>query len=241
MPQPLSTFTPESKSGSQLINFTPNAIFQRPILAVKVMLVISLWSHIEHSFARMMGAFLKTDFEIITEMLLALTSGEGRRAAIDGAAKAALTDDDYFLYQAVLKTTKPSRDRRNEYAHHMWGIVNFIPDSLLLVDPRYFTRLDAKNDQSIKDYIDAFRLGVSTGMLEQELLEFENPDLSQIMVYRDTDIERDVRDANKAADMISSLRFAISDHPGRALMRSKLLAEPLVQQALQPKSTENGK
>ncbi len=69
-------------------------------------------------------------------MYEALSGGEARRAALEGAAKAALPEDDFLLFKAVEKVLGPARRIRNNFAHHIWGTTTEIPDALLLIDPK---------------------------------------------------------------------------------------------------------
>jgi len=245
MPQLLSTLTPETLPGGgvKIVAFGQDALADRPELAAKVMRVISVCSFIDQQLSAIMANFIKADFETVTAMLLALSGAEGRRAAMNAAAQTALSKDDYCLYTAVLKATTPPRNQRNKYAHHLWGTANYIPDGLLLIDPRYAARCDAKFAAELKAYREALAARRTqppplAPMPEHPTHDFF--DYTRILVYRETDIDRDIRDALKAAELISNLTLALSDHPVAAEMRSKLFAEPLVQQALEQKSTQNG-
>ena len=244
MPQPLSNLTPETlPSGDvKVVGFNPDALGHRPMLAAKVMRVIGICSSIDQQLSKLMANFIKADFETVTAMLLALSSTEGRRAAMSAAAETALSEDDYRLYTAVLKATTSPRNQRNKYAHHLWGTANYIPDGLLLIDPRYAARRDAQIATEFKTYqedSDAHRKSPHVAPMPKSPTP-ELFDYTQIQVYREPDIDRDIRDALKAAELISHLTFALSDHPVAAEKRSKLFAEPLVQQAFEPKSTESG-
>ena len=243
MPQPLSTLSPPEE-GLKIVSFTQDELSKRPELAAKVMRIIGIGSFIDHRLAEMIANFLKADFEAVTAMLSALSSIEGRRAAMKAAAKTVLSEDDYRLYAAVLKATTPPRKQRNKYAHHLWGTANYIPDGLLLIDPQDFARRDAKyaaEYRSHRDDLDTFlaRRPPHTPMPKPPKMELF--DYTKVMVYRKEDIDRDIEDALKAVELVSCLKLALSEHPVAAEMRSKLFAQPLIRQALEPKSTQNGK
>jgi len=245
MPQPLSALTPEILPGGgvKIVVFNQDTLADRPKLAAKVMRVISTCSFIDQQLSKIMANFIKADFELVTAMLLAMSGAEGRRAAMNAAAHTALSEEDYCLYMAVLKVTAPPRNQRNKYAHHLWGTANYIPDGLLLIDPRYAARCDAKYAAEFKAYreaLDAHRIQSPRPAPMPKPPTHDFFDYTQILVYREPDIDRDIRDALKAVDMIGHLTVALSDHRAAAEMRPKLFAEPLIQQALQPKSTENG-
>ena len=241
MPQPLSSVA-TADDGTKFVSFTQDELSKRPKLAAKVMRVIGICSFIDQLLTKMMANFLKADFETVTAMLLALSGAEGRRAAMSAAAETALSEDDYHLYKAVLKATKKPHIERNKYAHHLWGNANYIPDGLLLIDPRYAARCDAKFAAEYKAYreaLDARRIQSPPRAPMPKPPTHDFFDYTRILVYRETDIDRDVQDALKAAELISDLTFALSDHPVAAETRSKLFAEPLVQRVLEPKSTQN--
>ena len=206
------------------------------------MRVIGICSFIDQQFAELIANFLKADFETVTAMLSALSSIEGRRAAMDAAAKTALPEDDYRLYAAVSNATTPPRNQRNKYAHHLWGTANYIPDGLLLTDPKDNARRTAKDAAEYKAYRDALDayLAEQTHHTQMPVLYPSNLfDYTKIMVYREADIDRDIRDALVGVTLVGYLKVALSNHPSAAEMHSKLFAEPLFQRALQPKSTEN--
>ena len=245
MPQPLSTLTPETLPGGgvKVVGFGQDALGDRPMLAAKVMRVIGICSFIDQQLYKIMANFIKADFEMVTAMMLALSGAEAKRAAMNAAALTALSEDDYCLYMAVLEATTPPRKQRNKYAHHLWGTANYIPDGLLLIDPQEFARSDAKYAAEHKAYRDdvvAYRAQQTRSTPRPTPPTPPTFDYTQIFVYRESDLERDVRDALKAVELISLMEIALSDHPAAAEMRSKLFVEPLFQRALEPKSTENG-
>jgi hypothetical protein len=178
----------------------------------------------------MLARFLKADYETVAEMILALRSGEGKRDAIQAAARKALNQEDYALYSAVLKITKPSRDRRHDYAHNLWGFASFLPDALLLVDPRDSVRGDI---QTVKYWTKWHEVGPN-GTIDDELPEL---DLSKVFVYREGDIDRDIRDADEADDLTRTLDHALSNHYANDEARSELLKHPKVQRELQPSAS----
>jgi hypothetical protein len=103
------------------------------------MTAIAKWADIDKTLAELLLLMLGSpDLEVGMSMFQALNSGEAKRAALLAAAAEALKDraDDHNLFRAVLHTTSSSRDRRNEFAHHLWGTAKELPDALLLVDPR---------------------------------------------------------------------------------------------------------
>jgi hypothetical protein len=130
MPNPLSKILP----GRPHFFLSHDAIFDEPELALEVMAVITLWSHCEYMLATWLAQLLRTESRIAYGMLNALSSSEARRAALDGAAKAALSNTDFALYERVSKETRVSRNLRNRFVHGLWGSMpDRLPNHLLLV------------------------------------------------------------------------------------------------------------
>ena len=115
------------------------------------MAVIARWSDIDKTLAELLLLMLKSpDLKVGMAMFQALNSGEAKRAALLAAAAEALRGnvDDHNLFLAVLRTIKGSRDRRNEFAHQLWGVARELPDALLLVDPKDWV----KHTTALKSY-----------------------------------------------------------------------------------------
>lgn len=129
-PQPLSKVNPKA-------NFRfGNQTFQRyPALAVFVVQVVSLGAIAECKWSEILMHVLKKDHEIAMAMYQALSGGEARRAAVMGAAKKGLSDENFLLFQAVVKATTHARNLRNDFVHHVWGDSPELPGNLLLIEP----------------------------------------------------------------------------------------------------------
>jgi hypothetical protein len=129
-PQPITRII-----SNPTVDFDPAKLATVPHLTALPMAVIAIWGAIDGNLAKMLSHIVGSDFAIVVAMLHALRNQDSQRSAIFGAAEKALPSDDYSLLKAVDKVTKASRDRRHEYAHHLWGIPN-IPDALALLNPR---------------------------------------------------------------------------------------------------------
>jgi hypothetical protein len=194
-----------------------DAASRRPKLAALAMHVISIWSETDCILNEMAAFFLSTDFDKATVMLQSITQAS-QRAVMRKLAQASLTPQDTALLEAILATTKASEKRRHEYAHHVWAIAPQRPDSILLIDPRDLNKMLTRPTR------EPFRLPM------QE--------------YRESDIREDIERAQRARNLFSSFQLMIED-PARtpggnreeqrqasAGIRARLLAEPLIQQAL---------
>lgn len=228
-PQPLSRVRHESG-----FTFDPGALRKRPTLAPFVLDVIAIWSNTDSMLAQITSTFLNADFEVVTAMLQALASSEGRLAAMRAAAKHVLSDEDYQLLEAVLKVTKPSRERRNQFAHHLWGYAEELPEALLLMDPKHLHMMSAEmNADSAKRkmgwHSTSFDVGDALTALQ-----------ANVFVYRENDLRESVQAAEDAYGFIHRLRFVFNrEHPSSEKMRTLLLTQPPIQQALQHSSNES--
>ena len=182
----------------------------------------------------MMAAFLKADFGVDFAMLDALTSSEGRLAAITGAAREALPPHRFEVFQATLRVTKASRNRRNEYVHHIWAYTPQVSDGLLLIDPRLMARIEAEDQERMtRGESRVAQIGMGTLRPEDE---------ANIFVYRDVDIRRDLDDAFDADHLFLSLKTLLWTHPEERFaerLRVLLNEHPKLQQALPMTSNEN--
>jgi hypothetical protein len=83
------------------------------------MTVIAISSRIDAIIAKMLTNLMHSNFSIVVAMFQAIRSQDGQRQAVRAAAAKALASDDYRLMEAVWKVSKPSRERRNEFAHYL--------------------------------------------------------------------------------------------------------------------------
>jgi hypothetical protein len=214
------------------------------------MAVIAIWGAIDGSLAKMLSHIVASDFAIVVAMLHALKSQEAQHSAILGAAAKALSLDDSLLLNAVWKVTRASRDRRHEYAHHLWGIPN-IPEALALLNPR-----DGLNElvafeermEEWKKHMDQIR---NTDTVEvyyntnyprslPPSPPSESHDYSNVKCFRKQDLQYDLREAEQARLWFLDLQRALfgPSPQAKAEARQQLLAAPQIAQALQPRCKE---
>ena len=222
-PQPLSKVRHDAT-----VNVLASNITSYPDLALLVMTVIDTWSRIDVELAIMLTAFLKADFIVVTAMLQALTGGEGRRAALLGAANQALSGDDLKLFNAVMKVIAPSRNRRNEFAHHIWNHSPEVPDALILIDPKHLVRDEALRCAHVVKLASA-----GQPIPPDPFAALPLSDNSNAFVYRRKDLEEEKRLARDCYQLVYTLQLVMILGDRAGLLRTSLLQAPQVQQALQ--------
>lgn len=208
MPQPLSRV----RRNARLI-VTPAALSHRPELAALAMQVIAQWADIDGDFAGILSLMLKTDVAVGTAMYLALVGGGTRRAALAAAAGKALAPADLELFYGVERAIKPSRDRRNEFAHHAWAYADELPDALLLLPAELVTWANVGARQHVIDTAIPFE--VQDGVVRKvlQLPPARHLDRSRIMVFKHADFERDVLLAGEASHLVYLLWQVLGEGP----------------------------
>ena len=155
-------------------------------------------------------------------MYEALSGGESRRAALEGAARAALPEADFLLFKAVEKVLSPARRIRNEFAHHIWGTTTEIPNALLLIDPKCLREFEVQKSDGRSLIIER----------------------SWVYVWK----ERDLREARAAIRdgllILGVLSEGLAEKPLArpeigASARQQLLSRPPIAQALHKMSQKN--
>ena len=209
-PQKLSRIN--NKADVQLITA---AAFPYPDLAAIAMSVISRWAHVDAEFMALATSFLKAEHNVVSSMLNALAGAEARRAAIEAAARAALDGDDFALFESVMKKIKPSRNRRNEYAHHLWACSHAIPNALLIVNPSDMIFENARLAAAHSAFVSWAENAQSLAKQGREPPAM--PDIptlpriahDKVQVYRKADIEADAREAAYAWELALALRMSL--------------------------------
>jgi hypothetical protein len=231
VPNPLHKVKRDASS-----KFGYNSILEKPELATHVLDVVATWSYCDAMMGAMLARFLKADAAwVVQQMLEALTSSDARRAAFAGAAKAALSEKQYKVYEKVMKQIAPSRKTRHHFAHRLWGVSSELPDALLLMDPADFTRAQL----TIAETINRIRK-IRKGEAREPRPDANHEGELGIVVYTRKELEQAAREAHDAYDAITRLNRYLDDGtPMNAPWRNELLHALLVGQALQEKSPQN--
>ena len=211
MPQPMNRVTPQP-----MASFNSADLSKVSHLIIYPMQVIATWSEIDSILTEMLARFTTSDFEVIVSMLHSVRSQEAQLDMIKAAAKHVLPAADYDLFSRVEKSTKVSRTRRHQYAHHLWGVPNDPPDSLALLDPKNNLRGLAEIESKFRAW--ASNIGnsmeshiFSSAFSDSEQIPTDHIDWSRVKLYREDDLKRDVGDARNALRWFSLLSVVLVD------------------------------
>ena len=202
----------------------PAHISEAPDFAKATAGVIAFWAHNDGNLAAILSFMLKTDIRTAVAMYQAITSAEGKRAALLAAADNAREEWEAVLLRAVLKANSGSRNQRNEFAHGIWGHSSDIPDAILLMDARVVMDKNVSHRQA------------EEGPNGQRVIAPKGFDASKIMVYRQRDFDQALADAEASYIRLVHYYFLAGFRDERA--RKGLLKDPLVLQAAQKLSHE---
>jgi hypothetical protein len=227
--QPLSKF-----SKGKGLNFGPPSSWKRPLLLKYVMLVIEHWSTTELRLLLILRHCLGGDPTIAAEMLLAIENQNIQRTVIMTATKAVLPKDDWPLVEAAFMSMNASRNVRNRFAHHIWGVADDMPDALLLLDPKDMAILMA---QLVKQAAINKMAGKEPAPVDiDDIL-----DRSKVMVWREKDFQLECDIAHRAStitDVISKFIFMTKNGQSADSIRQSLLSDPLIQERLRKQSPQ---
>ena len=210
------------------VTILSDTLLRRPDLAALIAQTIAQVSSADSAFALVLSKLFHADYATIITIYEALTGQAAKRQLLLGAAAEKLPPDDLKLLQATLKAIKPVRDRRNEFAHHMWGECPELPDALLLVDQKMHVNFEV----ALRRFSD---FGVMSRVFKGAWTPPPAPEIdrSRVFVYRAKEL-REVCDAAIAAEAYAwSFARYLNDGPESAEARRWLLNEAPVAQALQ--------
>lgn len=228
--QPLTSFR-----NVQAFTFVPGSVFMRPALAPHVLKVIEYWAFAEWNILRIGASCLHGDLRVATEMLQAIDSQAGQRAAILAAAKTVLDAAHWPLFEAAFLSTLASRAVRNKFAHHLWGTSADLPEALLLQDVKNANSELAKRMERVFQRI-AEGVGPAAAVEHVGTI-----DRSGIFVWRQPDLETEVANAARANFVMANLERMIdrfrAGQPTDSI-RTQLLSDPITRQRFDKASNQ---
>jgi len=216
------------------MTFGAGALRSRPDLAIHVAAVIESWASAEARLLGIVAYLLKADPDVAVAMLLTVESQATQRAIVLAAAGSVLKPRDLSLFTAVVRSTVLSREIRNHFAHHLWGVSAELPDALLLVDPKHRNITLAA--------LEKWRRAKQTEGRDAGP-QPNSVDRSDIYVWREPELEEAHMAALSAASNFTLLTILVArdfptDETGEAIRR-QLSAIPYVRRQLQLESQQS--
>jgi hypothetical protein len=195
---------------------------------------IACVAQMDINLGQLLAKLLKADASVGMSMYFELSGSEARKAALKGAAKKALRPEDNKLLDKVMRAIKPARDRRNDFAHGVWGISEELPDALLWTNPDDYIA----HDLVYKEWVRSLKPGDL--VTETERVPMHSP---RVQVYRQNDLHGDLEEAREVGNCAYYLRLALDpdarlasapDDPQAhgAQMRQTLARSPLLQRLI---------
>ena len=171
--------------------FRPNdsVLNDNPELAKLVASIFALWASIEHSLGLLLTSVLGAGAEPAIAMFATLRGERPQMGALEAAAKAALSPNEFDVFRAAISVTDSVRTGRNHLAHWIWGTCKQLPDTLLLAEPK------AQKDRERELNLAFERAG---GPDVKEIINLERYNPTTVLVYRRGDLERAKRDLQDA-------------------------------------------
>lgn len=100
--------------------------------------VVAMWSSVDYRLGLLLVQILRADEHPAVAMYFTVTSPYMRRLALDAAAEATLSRDDYCVFRATIAIVESAAVPRNQLAHWIWGGCAQRPDLLALADRKKF-------------------------------------------------------------------------------------------------------
>jgi hypothetical protein len=186
-------------------------LLEKPYHAAMVMGVISYAAQTENYWTYIVADLHGPALPAAAAMYQALTGAAGKRSALEAAARAKLTGTKLGMFEAIFKAWKPVALRRNDFAHHLWGACDELPDALLLVDP--------KDDNNFRLRIFQEVERVKKG---QKRRGIGHHDTTKIQVWTPESLHQELINAGDVCQMVFDLVLALKEGP-RGRTRQKLI------------------
>lgn len=219
---------------STRLTFGPDGVSKHPEIATTVTQIIAGWSLIDQSTAMIAANCLATArIGVVSAMLSEMRSSDAARAAIVAIVGHALRDSpDGELFTAIMKVTSQERLTRNKLAHWLMGHSEDVPTKLVVADPRIFHEI---TDFAHQLWIE-LRKKYAAG--EPPVVELDPPRRPKdgIYVLSKNGANIILRETKRCHKLLSGfwkvLLYSEMDRQRADEQRSRLLAEPRIQQAL---------
>src|SRR5215211_996781 len=115
-------------------DFGPEAIVQRPTLALHIPVISALWNSIDAKLASLLVALLDAEARTGMAMYFSLQSDSAKRASFNAVTSAKMTKAEQDAFLLILNDIRKRAAERNNVIHGAWGISPAFPDKLLWCD-----------------------------------------------------------------------------------------------------------
>ena len=122
-----------------------HAATQRPDLFTRGMDVIAHHSQIDALLIAAMVHLLGTDPEPAMVMLAAINNNNIKQKAYIELARNRLNDEDVAIFEGVLAACTSADKERNRLAHDLWATEPQLPDSVVLINAREYSKIAARS------------------------------------------------------------------------------------------------
>jgi len=224
MPQPLNRVVPNGT-----ISLTPDALVDKPEMAVVVTRIFATWVEIEQQLAVILYRIMGGDHAATLAIYGILETQTLRKVALEAVAKATLPPEDYPVFLAMLAAAERVATPRNQLAHWPWGICPERPnDILLLAEPEFLEQREIKRaalwsaensdgeKPDLRDFID---------------LQHINP--AHIQTYTLPDLRRSLRDIQEAHEIIRLASYLLDSNSILQIERGSDVAQKIRAELLQ--------
>lgn len=232
MPQPYLSVNKDAKG---FVEFKPEAIQQRPELAVRIATAIANWSYVEMSIGRLLSFMMGVKSEVGMAMYSSLSGSAAQDSVLEAVAQNYFSLEELDVFHAIKKCSDSPQKQRNYLAHGLWGVNALMPDALVWLQPKEALKTAAAIFGVVAQQIVAKSRGEPS---------YETPvsgiDLKQVKVYRKADfdsLEREMTAARGYWDRLLTYRLGRATSPDLTAEYvqefEKLCNEPPILEALE--------
>jgi hypothetical protein len=224
MPQPLNRVVPNGT-----ISLTPDALADKPEMAIVVTRILATWVEIEQQLAVILYRIIGGDHAATTAIYGILETQTLRKVALEAVAKVKLPPDDYSVFAAMLAAAERVATPRNQLAHWPWGICPERPnDLLLLANPDFLEQREirraalwsAQNSDGEKPDL-------------RDFIELQHIDPAHIQTYTLADLQRSLRDIQEAHEIIRLASYFVDSNSILQIERGSADAQKIRAELLQ--------
>lgn len=220
MPQPLSSFP--SIRQQYNIRWGYETLTERTELAQLVAQVIAVGAQIEYAQDRAVSTIVGHDNDLAFAMFASLKSPTVRKSTMSELAEDRLSGAIRTTFNVAISAYDTVSGHRNDFAHHIWGICDQLPDALLLSHPKH----RVYDERRMFKYIDWLDAGNTPTDAESHMNAY-TPNFNKIMVYKRPDFDDIIGRLDECAKIWGTLSFILQNRgwpmPPRARLYRWLL------------------